>query len=232
MQTRLRELGYAPTSRTKTTQVLVEKLRREQTRIRAVHDIAGARIVEDCSRDQQDEIAGRIVAAFNVAGERAPIVKDRRTTPSYGYRAVHVIVHVDGLPLEIQIRTHLQDMWAQIVESLGDRWGRGIRYGEGPPDPDQPDLGRHTRAMIWDLIQGMSDQIDRLEKSQKGIGDLDASIDQVLDRGVPSEAEHDELMARRTDLDDVKADRARVEEELKQNLRALAQWAALAKQGV
>ena len=41
---------------------------------------------------------------------------DRRKNPTYGYRAVHVIVYWDGIPVEIQIRTELQDTWAQIVE--------------------------------------------------------------------------------------------------------------------
>lgn len=31
--------------------------------------------------------------------------RNRRETPSYGYRAVHVIVFPDGIPVEIQIRT-------------------------------------------------------------------------------------------------------------------------------
>jgi hypothetical protein len=29
----------------------------------------------------------------------------------------------------------LQDLWAQIVEDLGDTWGCGIRYGDQPLNP-------------------------------------------------------------------------------------------------
>jgi hypothetical protein len=40
-----------------------------------------------------------------------------------------VIIQADDIPVEVQIRTDLQDSSAQIVERLGDRWGRGLRYG-------------------------------------------------------------------------------------------------------
>lgn len=52
-----------------------------------------------------------------------------------GYRAVHVIAKVDNIPVEVQFRTELQDLWAQVFERLADGWGRQIRYG-GEPDPD------------------------------------------------------------------------------------------------
>lgn len=49
---------------------------------------------------------------------------------------MHVIVQAGGVPVEIQIRTELQDSWAHITERLGDRWGRGLRYGQEPDAPD------------------------------------------------------------------------------------------------
>lgn len=67
----------------------------------------------------------RIAAAFPGCK-----VIDRRAKPRYGYRAVHLEVHVGGQPVEIQIRTSLQDEWAQAMEKLGDVFGRGVRYGE------------------------------------------------------------------------------------------------------
>jgi ppGpp synthetase/RelA/SpoT-type nucleotidyltranferase len=60
VQERLVALGYAPTTRTKTTGVLVEKLRRERgMKLKGVQDIAGARIVSDCDLDEQDELVRR-----------------------------------------------------------------------------------------------------------------------------------------------------------------------------
>jgi ppGpp synthetase/RelA/SpoT-type nucleotidyltranferase len=62
---------------------------------------------------------------------------DRRAVPSHGYRAVHVIVRTQGCLVEVQVRTHMQDMWTQTVERLADTIGRQIRYGEQPTDPDK-----------------------------------------------------------------------------------------------
>ena len=59
-------------------------------------------------------------------------VDDRRTKPSHGYRAVHVIVEVAGYPVEIQIRTRLQHSWATATEKLADVVHSDIKYGGGP----------------------------------------------------------------------------------------------------
>ncbi|GGI66943.1 hypothetical protein GCM10010116_62080 [Microbispora rosea subsp. aerata] len=47
-----------------------------------------------------------------------------------------MIAFLDGIPVEIQVRTELQDVWAQILERLADQWGRGIRYGDAPENPE------------------------------------------------------------------------------------------------
>jgi len=85
----------------------------------------------------QDRAVTRIVQAFRDC-PKPPLEIDRREKPSHGYRAVHVIVYEDSTPMEIQVRTKLQDTWAQISEKLGDIWGRGLRYGDGPDLPDSP----------------------------------------------------------------------------------------------
>lgn len=181
-QSRLRELGYSPTSRTKTTSVLIDKLRREHTSLKSVQDIAGTRVI--CTdRDEQDQIVEEVVHAF-AHGDRPPKVKDRREEPSHGYRAVHVVVTVQGLPVEIQIRTQRQDLWAQIVESLGDRWGRQIRYGQPPTDPDKRVDARTTvtRQQLWELVGSLGERTDALERSQQAV----ARIRRVQDSAIES----------------------------------------------
>lgn len=168
-QQRLTNLGYNPTSRTKTTSVLVDKLRREHSSLKSVQDIAGTRII--CAdRDEQDEVVNAVVACF-ADSAKAPKIKDRRDEPSHGYRAVHVIVTVQDLPVEIQVRTERQDTWAQIVESLGDRWGRQIRYGEDPAEPDRPLYSNSglTRARLWEMVQSLSGRIDSVERWQQAV---------------------------------------------------------------
>lgn len=132
---RLEGLGYPATTRVKTTGTLVEKLRREAPmRLSQMQDLAGARIVV-YDRPAQDK-ALCIIREDCAACGRTYRVIDRRDRPSYGYRAVHIIILWDQIPIKVQIRTELQDIWAQMTERLADRWGRGIRYGEDPDSLD------------------------------------------------------------------------------------------------
>lgn len=58
---------------------------------------------------------------------------DRRESPSNGYRAVHVVVRHLDLPIEIQVRTALQHVWAELSEKLSDVVDPAVKYGGGPP---------------------------------------------------------------------------------------------------
>ena len=58
---------------------------------------------------------------------------DLRDNPHNGYRAVHVIIGGSGAKLvEVQARTELQHVWAQLSEKLADRFGIDLKYGGGP----------------------------------------------------------------------------------------------------
>lgn len=125
---RVREgLGYVPTGRpAKSTSAIVEKLRRESIRLSQIQDIAGLRLVVASVRDQ-DEAVNRIREAFS-----SVTVVDRRERPSNGYRAVHVVVSIDGFPVEVQVRTELQHQWAEVSEKLADMVDPSVKYGGGP----------------------------------------------------------------------------------------------------
>jgi ppGpp synthetase/RelA/SpoT-type nucleotidyltranferase len=130
---RVREgLGVSPSSRVKNTGTILEKLHRYGGHwLKSIQDLAGMRIVARVDRPGQDAIVQQLVELF-AADPRAPKVIDRRRRPVYGYRAVHVVVFPDGVPVEIQVRTRWQHEWAELFEKLADRVGRGIRYGEPP----------------------------------------------------------------------------------------------------
>jgi len=114
--------------RAKLTGSIIEKLRREKTRLSRMQDIAGCRVVV---RDvlAQDQVIERLRAEF--AGAK---LIDRRKQPSYGYRAVHIIVTAGNKLVEIQVRTELQHLWAQLSEKLSDAHDRAIKYGGGDPE--------------------------------------------------------------------------------------------------
>jgi ppGpp synthetase/RelA/SpoT-type nucleotidyltranferase len=91
-----------------------------------MQDIAGCRVIVD-STAAQDKVVDDIRAAF--PGSE---IYDRRKRPSHGYRAVHVIVKIDGVAVEVQVRTVLQHGWAELSEKLSDVLDPSIKYGGGP----------------------------------------------------------------------------------------------------
>ena len=46
----------------------------------------------------------------------------------HGYRAVHLVVEMDGFQVEIQVRTIAQNSWAQLSEDLAVRYGSDLKY--------------------------------------------------------------------------------------------------------
>jgi len=118
----LRGLDLAATPRPKTRKTLLEKVDRG-TDLARMEDIAGLRLPPCEDWRTQDELARLIVDHFPGAH-----LRDRRVTPSAGYRAVHVIVRgSNGCAVEIQIRTQLQQAWAELFEKFTDLIGR--KYG-------------------------------------------------------------------------------------------------------
>src|SRR5207247_2523827 len=98
----------------KSTTAIREKLLRETIRLTQIQDIAGCRLIVDGIADQ-DAVTSALSRLFDNA-----IVVDRRDKPSHGYRAVHVIVSYSNRPVEIQVRTSLQHLWAEFSEKLSD----------------------------------------------------------------------------------------------------------------
>lgn len=159
VEQRLRE-GLHPSitahlaSRVKTTGSIVEKLQRGVVGLATMHDVAGARIVVDVCRSTQDGLATSLAELFPADPKAARLV-DRRAVPTAGYRAVHVVVMVGGLRCELQLRTRLQHLWAELLEACADRWGRHVRYGE------QPDAGG---APAVEAVRRLADLVDAHER--------------------------------------------------------------------
>lgn len=167
----LSDLGFAPSGRVKTTTTLTEKLRRTRgMQLSRVQDLAGARcVVADLT--VQDAARDAITDFYTAQGCPWRVV-DRREDPRFGYKAVHIVVQIDGMPVEIQVRTELQDTWAQIVERLADRWGRGIRYGEDPENPEgivRSGDSVYSRRGAMELLMMLSDAISKVEELRQSV---------------------------------------------------------------
>jgi putative GTP pyrophosphokinase len=122
--------GLEPSGRSgKLTRAIVEKLNRERSiRLSQIQDIAGCRVIVP-TVIEQDDVVQRLLEVFDTAA-----IDDRRTVPSHGYRAVHVVVDCFGMAVEVQVRTKLQHEWAELSERLAVAIDPSLKYGGGPEE--------------------------------------------------------------------------------------------------
>jgi ppGpp synthetase/RelA/SpoT-type nucleotidyltranferase len=162
------QLHLEPTGRpAKSTSSLIEKLHRESIRLSQVQDIAGCRVVV-ADVAEQERVIGSLREVFPGVS-----VVDRRANPNYGYRAVHVIPRISGKLIEIQVRTPLQHLWAELSEKLSDVFDPAIKYGGGL------DVVRKALA--------------RTSESVAGLEKLETDIAQLQVRDVDEEQKLQEL---------------------------------------
>lgn len=154
------EVGLEPTTRLKTVGTIIDKLQRQpRLRLSQMQDVAGARVSLDVTLPAQDQIVETVRELFD-----HPRVVDRRKAPTHGYRAVHLVPSVQDRFVEIQVRTALQDLWAQLFERSADLVGRPIRYGERPRNEDIP-AGIDLDGLMQ-LLDTLSAQIAAIEEAR------------------------------------------------------------------
>ncbi|MYE32279.1 MAG: RelA/SpoT domain-containing protein [Chloroflexi bacterium] len=119
--------GAPVTYRLKRFETTVDKLRRFKSRLSSIEDIAGCRVVLPTRREQHQLLDG-IRDDLQIVRER-----DYQARPRGGYRAVHAVVRVQGQLVEIQLRTELEEQWADSVERLAEKHDPLIKYSGGPP---------------------------------------------------------------------------------------------------
>ncbi len=158
-----------PSSRFKTLESVVAKLRRTRTRLSVMQDIAGLRFTVP-SLHAQELAAGMLGDAF--LGCR---VTDYRETPQNGCRAIHIIAPTRaGRHVEIQIRTQLQSQWANISEQAAGRYGTELKYGAGDPEllvrlNALSETGRELERMLESLGERLGD-FDAMQPGEEAPG--------------------------------------------------------------
>lgn len=176
---KLHEAKFNVTGRqTKSTQSIISKRHREKTSLSTMQDIAGCRVVVPDILSQNLAISQLEILFLNSIVKK----QDRRVIPTHGYRAVHLVVSYNGRVIEIQVRTALQHLWAEMCEKLSDVFGIEVKYGGGPqdvgdclvssatlfsqaeneefPNPDSKIIGARNRKLIkavWLSIGGDED---------------------------------------------------------------------------
>jgi putative GTP pyrophosphokinase len=139
--------GSGVTPRTKLTMSVVDKLKRESIRLSQMQDIAGCRIVvPDVAH--QNALLEKLSASFSKVE-----ISDRREKPSHSYRAVHLLVQIENRCVEIQIRTQLQALWAELSEKLSDKFGIAIKYGGGAEGVQQQLKSLSKAIHVMEVIE-------------------------------------------------------------------------------
>ena len=148
----------------KSTTAIVEKLNRGSMRLSQMQDIAGCRVIVSDTL-AQDTVVGRLTTLF------PSTTMDRRLNPSHGYRAVHVVVRPRKRPIEIQVRTVLQHLWAEFSEKSADAFGIEVKYGGG----------NRTFREALDSTSVRVASYERLEPNRQQLGDELATVRSLLE---------------------------------------------------
>ncbi len=135
-------------SRIKAIDSVVAKLRRKETPLATMQDIAGCRLTVPTMTDLRTA-TGWLRSHLKIERE-----KDyTRTGQKGGYRAVHLIVLTSsGRFAEIQIRTEVQHAWANLSEQLAYSIDRLIKAGGGPLDVRRRLLTLSQRGWLVDSL--------------------------------------------------------------------------------
>lgn len=101
------------TQRLKKFSTILDKQHRFQTmRLTKMEDIGGVRAVLP-DQAAADDVSRRLRKNWRMHRYRDYVRKPKES----GYRALHLIVVKQGFMIEVQLRTFLQDVWANQVES-------------------------------------------------------------------------------------------------------------------
>lgn len=114
------------TQRLKRLDTLIGKLGRERRNVTQMQDIGGVRAVLPSLRHVY-VVRRRLLKSWGIVRERDYIAEPK----SSGYRALHLIVRREGYPIEVQLRTIGQDVWANQVEETGRQVGLDLKFGAG-----------------------------------------------------------------------------------------------------
>jgi len=137
----------------------VEKLHRESIRLTQIQDIAGCRLIVP---DVVTQVT--VVQSFKNLFERTTII-DRRQKPSHGYHAIHVIVSCLDKTVEIQVRTSLQQLRAEISEKFSDVIDSSIKYGGGNEDIRKYLTESHLYIAQAEKVEMLLEKIQTMEKT-------------------------------------------------------------------
>ena len=107
---------------------IVDKLTREpKMKLSRMADVGGVRALLS-DQDAAYRVASRLRRNWTIIRFRDYVAEPKAD----GYRALHLISRNRGRLIEIQLRTPLQDNWANMAEILSRLGAPDLKYGGGP----------------------------------------------------------------------------------------------------
>lgn len=209
------------TGRLKTLDTVIAKLRRSSIRLSQMQDIAGCRTVVEAIGHQNRAVE---LIALEFPGA---VVDDLRAQSHAGYRAVHVIVRSStGYLVEVQVRTELQNLWAQLSEKLADIVGSGLKYDGGPPP-----IRQQLEAMSSELadLDGLKDRLIRLREGDmdrlKDLEILQQSMSAEEWQAAPEASEETMIRERQQEIDHIEEEERKLEDQYRARAEEVLKFA-------
>jgi putative GTP pyrophosphokinase len=148
---------------------IADKLLREPTmKLSRMADIGGVRAVLS-SQEAAYRVAIRLRKNWTITKVRDYVSEPKED----GYRALHLINRHRGRLIEVQLRTELQDIWANAVETDARRIAPRLKFGAGPAELRDfyvalgefladADQGRPTDDALLQRLYGLQERVANL----------------------------------------------------------------------
>jgi hypothetical protein len=134
-----------------------------------MQDIGGVRAVVPTLRHVY-AVQRRLQESLTIAREKDYIAAPKED----GYRALHLVVMHLGYPIEVQIRTIGQDIWANIVEETSRQIGVDFKFGGG----DAHSRGIFLRMSdLFEAFDHREISSDELTKALRSLPSLTMDMD-------------------------------------------------------
>lgn len=127
------EKGFFIAQRLKRRPQILRKLRRFSVRLTQLQDIGGCRVIVD-DNETVDALV-KYIRDKLVDTRFAEILREtdyrELGRDDSGYRAFHFVLKVDGVSIELQLRSRLQHYWSESIERTSVIYGYRLKEQEG-----------------------------------------------------------------------------------------------------
>lgn len=142
---------YYIAQRLKRKPQIIRKLRRFSVRLTQLQDIGGNRVIVDRNSDVdalRRFLLGKVQSDPSISLVRETDYRALGRDDT-GYRALHMILDVDGVKVELQLRSGAQHYWAESIERTSVIYGHHLKESEG--DRTVIDYFKHLSYVFFEF---------------------------------------------------------------------------------